>query len=133
MLPRWILLVALCCLLPGCNSVSTRKAGETLVTTLDDYVAALRWGRFDQAAQYHRKRDKSRSEIDTSQVDYIRVTGHTMKKKTVNDAVDEAQVEVELQYYHNEYGTLKKTVIQQDWWYDQELKGWFLASDFPKF
>ena len=72
-------------------------------------------------------------EIDTSQLEYIRVTGHTVKKKSVNESVNEAQVEMEMQYYHNEYGTLKKMTIQQSWWYSKELKGWYLSSDFPKF
>ena len=130
---RLISLILFSSLLCACNSVSTKSQGESLVNSIDEYVAALRWGRFDSAAQYHMNQDKSALEVDTSQLEYIRVTGHKVKKKSINDTVDEAQVEIELQYYHNEYGTLKKLLTKQTWWYSEEAKKWFLSNDFPKF
>lgn len=120
-------------MLAACNGVGTRKKGDDLVTAMDEYVAALRWGRFDKAKEYHMQKDGERAEIDSSQLEYIRVTGHTIKKKTVNEALDEATVKMEIQYYHNEYGTLKKIVVDQVWWYQEDAKKWFLSSDFPKF
>lgn len=130
---KLLILMLLLSGLLACNSVSTRSRGEGLVNTIDEYVAALRWGRFDRAAQYHMEKDGTHPDIDTSQLEYIRVTGHKMKNKTVNESIDEATVDLELQYYHNEYGTLKKTVVQQIWWYSEEAKGWFLSSEFPHF
>ena len=132
-MPRILLVSALCFFLLACNSASTRSKGEGLKDSLDEYVASLRWSRFEKAAEYHVNKDGSRPEIDASQGEYIRVTGHSMKKKEINEALDEARVRVELQYYHNEYGTLKKILVDQEWWYGEEQKRWFLSSEFPKF
>ena len=132
-MPKHILLLILVLLLAACNGVGTRKKGDGLVTAMDEYVAALRWGRFDKATEYHMDKNGEHAVIDTSQVEYIRVTGHTIKKKTVNEDLDEAAVKMEIQYYHNEYGTLKKIVIDQIWWYQEDARKWFLSSDFPKF
>ena len=43
-------------------------------------------------------------EIDTSQLEYIRVTGHKVKKKSVNETVDEAQVEARFELVHGDLG-----------------------------
>ncbi len=130
---KQITLLTLVLMLAACNAAGTRTKADGLTTAMDEYVAALRWGRFDSAREYHMHKDGTRPDIDSSQLEYIRVTGHTIKKKTVNDALDEATVKMEIQYYHNEYGTLKKLVIDQQWWYSDEAKRWFLSSDFPKF
>ena len=128
-----LLIITLSLVLAACNSIGTRQKGEGLVNSMDEYVAALRWGRFDSAKQYHLEKDQSTPEIDSSQLDYIRVTGHTIKKKDINEELDEASVERKMQCYHNEYGTLKKILIKQNWWYSEDLKRWFISSDFPKF
>ena len=125
MISRLISVVLLSILLVACNSVSTKSQGESLVTAIDEYVAALRWSRFDRAAQTHLNPEKGVMDIDTEQLEYIRVTGHEIKKKSVNEAVNEAQVEVKLQYYHNEYGTLKRTRVKQAWWYSEKNRPGF--------
>jgi hypothetical protein len=132
-MPKLIFIFTLVLMLAACNGVGTRKKADGLITAIDEYVAALRWGRFDRAKEYHLDKDGKQPEIDSSQLEYIRVTGHTVKKKTVNEAIDEATVQMEMQYYHNEYGTLKKIIINQQWWFQEEAKSWFLSSDFPKF
>ena len=125
--------LALMFMLMACNSIGTREKGEGLVTTMDDYIASLRWSRFDKAKEYHVNKDDTRPEIDSSQLEYIRVTEHTIKKKTVNDALDEATVVIEMKYYHNQYGKVKKITFEQVWWLHEESKKWFLSSEFPKF
>lgn len=133
MMSRRIILILLAVFIGACNSVGTRQKGDGLVTALDEYVAALRWGRFDSAREYHLKKDGTVPDIDTSQAEYIRVTGHTMKKKVISEDMDSAAVQIEMQYYHNEYGTLKKIVFDQGWWYEEASKRWLIHTDFPKF
>jgi len=60
---------------------------------MDEYIAALRWGRFERAKEYHRNKDDTLPEIDTSNLEAIKVTGHTIKKKTINDDLDEAVID----------------------------------------
>ena len=132
-MPKLIIVVFLAIVLAACNGLGARQKGDGLVTAMDEYVAALRWGRFDSAKAYHLKEDGSQPQFDSAQLEYIRVTGHTVKKKTINETLDEAEVEMEMQYYNNEYGTLKKINVNLVWWYDGNSKRWYLGSDFPKF
>ncbi len=128
-----ILHIVLILLLAGCNSMGTKQKGEGLVNAMDEYIAALRWGRFDSAIGYHLEKDDTTPEIDSSTLEHIKVTEHKIKKKTISDSHDSATVEMEIQYYHNEYGTLKKISVKQEWWYHEDYKRWFLSSEFPKF
>ncbi len=132
-MPKIIFVLTLAITLVACNGMSTRAKGDGLMTAMDDYIAALRWGRFDKAKEYHLNKDGKRPEIDTSQLDHIRVTGEKFRKKTVNEALDEATVQVEVEYYNTDYGTLKKLMLNQVWWYQEETKSWYLSSDFPEF
>jgi hypothetical protein len=120
-------------MLAACNGVGSRKKAEGLEFAIDEYVAALRWGRFDKAVEYHVHKEDKPVNIDVSELEYIRVTGHTFKKKTINKEIDEAILQLELQYYHDQYGTLKKIIVDQTWWYQADAKSWFLDSEFPKF
>ena len=132
-MPKHIFIFTLIIILAACNGVGTRKKAEGLETAIDEYVAALRWGRFDNAIKYHVDKDKKNLEIDSSKLEHIKVTGHVFKKKTVNEEIDEATLQIEMQYYHKEYGTLKKIIVDQEWWFSEDTKNWFLSSDFPKF
>lgn len=132
-MPKQIIIFSLMIILSACNGVGTRKKAEGLETAIDEYVAALRWGRFDKAMEYHVNKDNINPEIDSSKLEHIKVTGHVFKKKTVNEEIDAATLQIEMQYYNKEYGTLKKIIIDQEWWFSEDVKSWFLSSDFPKF
>ncbi len=132
-MPKLILVFLLALTIVACNGAGTRKKAAGLQMAMDEYVAALRWGRFDKAKEYHIDKEGNRPEIESSQLEYIRVSGHKVKAKTVNEEIDEATMQFEMQYYHNEYATLKKIIVDQQWWFDEDAKAWFLSSDFPKF
>jgi hypothetical protein len=132
-MPKIIIIFSLILMLTACNGVGTKKKSEGLETAIDEYVAALRWGRFDKAVEYHFDKEDNSLDVDTSKLEYIKVTGHTFKKKVINEEVDEAALQLELQYYNEEYGTVKKIIIDQVWWYSEDAKRWLLSSDFPKF
>ena len=55
---------------------------------MDEYIAALRWGRFERAKEYHRNKDDTLPEIDTSNLEAIKVTG-----QTINNDLDEAVID----------------------------------------
>ena len=132
-MPKLTFVLTLIILLVACNGLGTREKSDGLKTAMDEYIAALRWGRFERAKEYHRNKDDTLPEIDTSNLEAIKVTGHTIKKKTINDDLDEAIIEVKMQYYHSDYGTVKKISFEQVWWLHEESKGWYLSSDFPEF
>lgn len=128
-------IMIICCLtvlLVSCGAADKKKVAD-LNRAIDNYVAALRWSRIDDASRLHLDRDRNRPEIDTSAMEQIRVTGYKIKKKTIGKDLDEASVTSELDYYKTEYGTLEQMTLEQEWWYDEESKQWYIESDFPAF
>jgi uncharacterized lipoprotein YehR (DUF1307 family) len=130
---RKIVVLILILALTACGDSAVRKKVENLDTVIDEYAYALRWMRKNDAVAYHKKQDGTRPHIDSSAMDVIRVTGFTIKEKTLNADMTGATVVGELVYYHNEYGTLKTITYTQSWWYDAEAKKWYNESDFPQF
>jgi len=127
----WTLIFVL--VISACGDAGIRKMVQDLDYAIDDYAYALRWSRSNDAVAYHLNRDGSRPQIELSVMESIRVTGFTIKGKALNDDLTEATVNGELEYYHNEYGTLRKTNYSQSWWYEPESKKWYVESDFPEF
>ncbi|MEX2353226.1 MAG: hypothetical protein WD709_03490 [Gammaproteobacteria bacterium] len=130
-----IKIMALLLLLSACGGGDSgvRKMVQDLDYAINDYAYALRWARTDDAVAYHVNRDGSKPDIDLSDMDAIRVTGFTITEKVLNDDVTAATVSGELNYYHNDYGTLREIEYHQSWWYEPESKKWYVESDFPEF
>ncbi len=129
---RNLIVCGLLVLMVACGAAATKKMNN-LERSIDRYVAALRWSRPDEARSFHLDRDRNKPEIDTSIMDTIRVTGYKVRKKVVNEDLSEATVISNLDYYSNEYGTLKTMTLEQEWWYDEEAERWFIESGFPVF
>ena len=119
--------------LTGCNSSGTRKKMETLEDSINQYAFALRWGRYEDAYNYHIDEQGNKAEMHLDRLEPIRVTGFHIIEKTVNAELTEAMVKGDLNYYHNEYGTLRKAPLEQTWWYREEDKKWYLKTPFPEF
>ena len=130
---RFWISACLLVVLSGCGGISNTKRMSILQDSIDIYVQSLRWARLDEAASYHVRRDGTKIEVDLAPMETVRVTGYSIKDKDVNDDYTEATVTGELNYYHTEYGTLKKIPLEQKWWFQQETGKWLLESDFPKF
>lgn len=128
----WIT-VCLIVALSGCSGVKTKRRVLTLDDSINHYVQDLRWSRLDDAAAYHVNRDGQKADIDLKAMEPIKITEYRIIDKKVNDDVTEATVTGELEYYNNEYGTLKKISLHQKWWFEEKSGKWFLESDFPKF
>jgi hypothetical protein len=129
---RKLALYCLVVLLAACGAAEKKKAYD-LNEAIDDYVAALRWSRGDEARSYHLTRDGERPPEDVSAMEDIRVTGYHIRKRAINQELDAASVTADIDYYQEEYGTLKHMTLHQEWWYNEELNRWFIESDFPTF
>ncbi len=130
---RNTLVMILLLMLVACADNAVRKKVEDLDHAIDNYAYALRWMRKKDAVAYHMQPDGTKPVIDTSMMDVVRVTGFTIKEKTLNDELTRATVTGELNYIHNEYATLKTINYNQTWWYEPETKKWYLDSEFPQF
>ena len=117
----------------ACGSTGEQKKAVSLNDAIDDYAYALRWGRIDDAVSYHVNEEGIKPDIDQNVMKSIRVTGFSIKSRTINTEQTEAIVESELNYYNDEYGTLRSLEYTQSWWYQPDMQQWFLDSEFPEF
>ncbi len=131
------LILSLLCAVTLLSACNTGGGTKNKITSLDDainqYVFALRWGRYKDAHEYHAEADGGKPALPLDKLQQIRVTGHEIYEKNVNEEITEAIVKGEINYYHTEYGTLRKLPLNQIWWYEPESKRWYLKGEMPKF
>jgi hypothetical protein len=130
---RNLLVLCLAVLVCACSSAPERIKINDLNTAVKEYAYALRWQRIDDAVAYHRNRDGTKPDIDTSAMNDVRVTGFKIEKRVINKDSTEAVVTGEFDYYREDYGALKKLKFEQHWWYDDDAGHWYVESPFPKF
>lgn len=126
----WLLLLAT--LLAGCDAGNKRRL-ELLDLAIVRYAQALRWGRYDDAQQYHMTREGERLRIDPQTLKHIRIAGYTIQEKNMLDDLQEADVTGVIEYYHDTEGTLRQAPMQQRWWYSEESRRWFVLGGLPEF
>ncbi len=132
MTKRLYLYIFVICL-SACASTQIKNKVEGLEESIKNYNIALRWSQYLDAQRFHVSKDGARQNIDLEYLEKIRITGYSIHSKVITDEVTEALISTEINYYNDEYGTLKKLMNEQKWWYEPESKGWFIESEFPSF
>ena len=127
------LVMIFCVLITACSGMEVRNQVDKLEAALEEYGAALRWGRINMAYAYHVYRDGEQPEFDLTKMENYSVTDFKPVSPVVNEDGTEATVPVEIDYYDEQYGTLRKIKYTQLWWYREESKRWYIESDFPDF
>lgn len=117
----------------GCNNLNVKNQVSKLDTSLRHYGADLRWGRFNQAYQYHINRDGQQPPLDLERMENFSVTNFKPVDPVVNEEGTEAEIPVQIDYYDEQYGTLKKIKYTQHWWFNVENSRWYTESDYPAF
>ena len=120
-------------LIAACANMSVRNQADKLGTTLDDYGAALRWGRYNHAYAYHFDKEGKQPPVDLNALEKFSVTSFKPVDPVLNEDATEATVPVQIDYYDEQYGTLKTFKYIQKWWFNAEIKRWLTSSDFPVF
>jgi hypothetical protein len=128
-----IVVVSMLVLLAGCTGTGTKMRLRSLDDAINAYAQALRWGRYDDAQQFHMTRDGGRIVLDEHVMADIRVTGYAVRETVFDEEGTTAQVQAEFKYFITSRGTLQSRVVPQTWWYDEESKRWFLDSGLPDF
>lgn len=129
-----VLMLCLATLLGACNSGGgVKKKMTVLEESINQYIFALRWARYQDAHEYHFEEDGSKPPLPLDKLRLIRVTGHTIFEKNVNPELTEATVKGEINYYSSEYGTVQQLPLDQVWWYEKESSRWYLKGTMPNF
>jgi len=129
---RYLLLISILFIV-ACSNLATQQRLSGLDDSLNRYGAALRWAYYQDAVAYHLNQDNKRPVVDTAKFDDYSVTGFEIIEKIMSEDMTEAFIKSELVYYNKEYGTIRKLVLNQNWWYSEEAKHWFVESPFPEF
>jgi len=130
---RKLIPLLLIVLLTGCQDRGVKKRLSSLDDAIHQYSQALRWGRFPDAQTYHLTRDDKRPPIDEQDFADVRITSYEIRETDFNDENTEAMVKGQYKYYLTSTGTVRTVPFEQDWWYKEEDKRWFVANGPPVF
>ena len=114
-------------------NLNIRNQADGLGTALDVYGADLRWGRYQHAYTFHLTRDGKQPQFSMEQLENYSVTSFRPSDPILNADATEAVIPVEIDYYNEQYGMVRKFKDTQKWWFNAKEKKWFTESDFPVF
>lgn len=133
------LLIAVFCLATqsACNPIGNIQKRESLTqleAATNTYRKLMRWGHFDQAAQYLRANgDEPLAKPDLEDMARFRVTSYTVADQLVADTRTDARVTAYIEFYNVDTGVTDSVRDEQFWWYDKETRRWYLGSPMLDF
>ena len=133
------IVVAICIVsISGCRTLSAKNQADKLERSVTYYASALRWGRLQDAVNYHVTREGKSTQVNLEYLKQFGVTSLDVISKTMipsaeKDGIVEADIVFEMSYFHKEQGTVRKLKLNQIWWYNAEIKHWLIETDFPEF
>jgi hypothetical protein len=121
--------------LAACTHIQTmaEERATSLETSSNAYAAALRWGRYQEAARFRLPRSGPVTMPDVEPLEHIKLTTYEVMDQTMNADATEAQMEVVIGYYHDDVGRVDTLKQSQVWWYEPTQERWFLETELPPF
>lgn len=129
---RLILTAAAIMPLAGCESMKKKDQTSRLDQSLRAYVGSIRWANFDTAAAFAVPR-KGANTVSAASLEGIKVTGYSLRIKSVNETADEASVIMNFSYYDESGGTVGSIDQDTTWYLDEKRKGWLMDDSLPRF
>jgi len=129
---KW-LCVALITMLTACAHVTEQKKHEHLEARQKLFMKALRWKSYETAASVIRFRNPARQLAPIDGLKRITVTSYDLLGSVPNTEDGTVVSQALFGYIQNETGRVYQVKHTQVWWFDDELKQWFLDSDMPEF
>ena len=128
MLIRFAASLALVSLLAACShDIQLMRLEETLSA----YGSAVRWSRFETAADF--QTEAARRPVDPEAYKDIHITGYdVVYRHEANDRKSVKQT-AEIRYFFEHEGVEKKLIDRQMWKFDEQKKQWFLETAIPGF
>ncbi|MCH8163171.1 MAG: hypothetical protein IIA99_03650 [Proteobacteria bacterium] len=71
--------------------------------------------------------------LENFSVTSFKIISKTIIPSSEKDGINEAVVVAEMSYFHKEQGTIRKSNLNQLWWYNAEIKRWLVETEFPEF
>lgn len=120
----------------GCGTVQRVKNQESLTQlklVVNTYRKLMRWGHYDQAAQYVKARDGSEILPDFEDMARYKVSSLTIGDQVLGDTEFEAKVTAYFEVYEIDTAVAFSVRDDQLWWYEEDQKRWYLGSPMINF
>lgn len=117
----------------GCSSLAEKERYLKLQRSVEQYASAIRWGRYETAAQFIARKDSQPGIIDAERFEEIRVTGYEAATGQLTSESEKASITVTFTYYDTSSGRVQSLADLQHWWYNDSLSRWFLDGNLPSF
>jgi hypothetical protein len=128
-----VFLVLILSIVSGCNAYTTQKRTNSFDTTITSYNIALRWAQYETLYSYYVSPNGTQPPADMERLQEVSVTGIQQVQKTINAEENEANVIIIVKYYLKYEGSVKTLKLDQNWWFNEPNKQWFIDGPFPKF
>lgn len=125
--------VVLITMLSACAHVTEQKKLEHLDARQKLFMKALRWKSYETAASVISYRNPARQLAPIDGLNKITVTSYDLIGSAPNTEDETIVAQALFGYIQNETGRVYQIKHTQVWWFDEELKQWFLDSDMPDF
>jgi hypothetical protein len=120
-------------ILSACNAYTTQKRTNSFDTTITSYKIALRWAQHETFYSYYVSPNGTQPPADIERLQEVSVTSIQEVQKTINTEENEANVIIMVKYYLKDEGSVKTLKLDQNWWYNEPNRQWFIDGEFPKF
>lgn len=121
-------------ILSACTGFLTpreERRQKALFEATDTYRKLLRWGYFEEAAQYLKGNGEEIPRPDLARMAHYKISGYHPSEQLQNDTGDEVRLIALIDYYDIDSGAANSLRDEQYWWYDAEQKRWYLGSPMP--
>lgn len=119
-----------CSMMKGPRAERRDKAFTAAVET---YRKLIRWGYFEEAAQYLKGKDEPLPPPDLNAYRKYKVTGYDVGEQMESNDGNEARVNAQIEFYEIDSHVAGSVRDTQYWWYDEEAQRWYLGSPMPVF
>jgi hypothetical protein len=128
MLIRFIASTGLALLAAACaHDITLMRLEETLGA----YGSAVRWSRFETAADFQIA--AARRPVDPDAIKDVHITGYDVVYRHESDDRKSVRQTAEIRYFLEQVGVEKKIIDRQTWKFDEQKKQWFLETPLPNF
>lgn len=134
-------LVFIFIIVTGCSTNENKNLERTnrshriiaLEETINAFSGAVKFAYYDEIFRFQRVPAGSSIDYKSEQLSSFRIIDYKNLSKLLSADGITARVVSEFKYYQIDEGKLKKTIFEQNWWYNPIRNKWFLKTPFPLF
>ncbi|MEM7250041.1 MAG: hypothetical protein AAF493_01370 [Pseudomonadota bacterium] len=117
----------------ACATLETRERASVLRVQVLRYAKSLRWGDYEGANAFIRRKEDTEVKEDLPLLRKIQVTNYQVLSATMADDRDSALSRIRLSYFHSDRRIESTITDVQTWYFDEEASAWFIDGNLPDF